>query len=276
MLDDEEFSRLALATNLLSPLSLREIEELAAIRRVPRVTMALQTGAVNEGRLLTAVARTMGMVYRDLQADPPPRAWLHRLPLRLMRAQQVIALGPASPPNQGSVLLGMVDPLNVDALENASKLLQASVVPVLIGPKALGACLEQLMAEEENLQSGAYRAASGSYRVASGDFPAITQTTSRNFPTGPVDAVPRPRNPGQGLHRDTGAFDELPPGDSRQDPRTTKNVAIGGAPLPPPQDALADLFDAHGGSRLQRAIVRCLVEKRILTIADLERAIADE
>lgn len=276
MLDDEEFSRLALASNLLSPLSLREIEELAALRRVPRVTMALQTGAVNEGRLLTLVARSMGLLFRDLQADPPPRTWIHRLPLRLMRAQQVVALGPAPPPNQGSVLLGMVDPLNVDALENASKLLQASVVPVLIGAKALGAFLERLITEEENLASGAYRAASGSYRVASGDFPAITQTTSRNHPTGPADAVPRPRNPGRGLQTDSGAFDELPPGDTRHDQRTTRNVAVGSGPLPPPTDALARLFEDHGGSRLQRAIVRCLVEKRILTIADLERAIAED
>ncbi|TVR03459.1 MAG: hypothetical protein EA398_04875 [Deltaproteobacteria bacterium] len=263
MLDDATFSRIALSYSLLSPAALREVEELATLRKLPRVEVALQTGSVREEQLAQAVARSLNLAYRDLENEPPSTTWARRVPIRILRHHRVVPLGQASAP--GTVLLGMVDPLDIDAQQEAGAHLKAAIEPVVVGRRALDAALATLNdpGHDAPRRSGAAQTTPGSHV---GPLPRSSSADTR-----PGSA--RPVSPHQTVEMEQLDFvgDRHQTHTSRH--QTTRNTRLPRAEDGGLADPLSLLVQRHDSDVLVQGLIEALVARRIVSIADIERAI---
>lgn len=270
MLDDSTFSQIALSYSLLSPAALREVEEFAAMRKQSRVEVALQTGTVKEAQLVQAVARSMGLEWRDLDSEPPPLVWARRMPLRAIRALKAVPLGQDPRDPAGGLRVGMVDPLDVEAQEEVSTLLQAAIVPVVVGRTAFDnavARLARTLADSPGAPAPSAQRTSASQTRPSGEPGARDRGNAARTQPGSTPGIVPPR--------ETMEVEQLPgPGQPGRN-RTTRNVALPAGRVDPPGDPLTVLLQRYDSDALLHGLIEALAARRILSLADLERAIEE-
>jgi type IV pilus assembly protein PilB len=115
--------------------------------RLGRVLISMGIGS--EKDIAVAIAKQLGLEFVDLDDIVPDETALLVLPEHLARRYQLIPLGDAD----GKLRLGMVDPLDVVALDDVRRQLRQDIVPVVISHEAFVRVLNQYPALDDSIRA---------------------------------------------------------------------------------------------------------------------------
>jgi type IV pilus assembly protein PilB len=115
--------------------------------RLGRVLLSM--GAGTEKGISQAIATQLGLEFADLDEIIPEERAMLALPEHLARRYQVLPLGV----HDGKVRVGMVDPLDVVALDDVRHFLGKEIEPLVISPDSFRRMLNQYPALDESLQA---------------------------------------------------------------------------------------------------------------------------
>jgi type IV pilus assembly protein PilB len=143
--------KILLDAGLLTPAQLEQAlrHQDATGERLGRVLVA--TGLASQEQIAQAIARQLGLEFADLAATTIPDEVLTTLPEQLIRRYQVIPLRSKN----GALVVGMVDPLDVVALDDIRRHLKETrdqdVVPAVITPDGFQNAVNRYPALEVSL-----------------------------------------------------------------------------------------------------------------------------
>jgi type IV pilus assembly protein PilB len=115
--------------------------------RLGRVLIGMGVGS--EKDIALAIAKQLGLEFVDLDDIPPDEAALLVLPEHLARRYQLIPLGAVD----GKLRLGMVDPLDVVALDDVRRQLRQDIEPVVISHDGFLRVLNQYPALDDSIRA---------------------------------------------------------------------------------------------------------------------------
>jgi type IV pilus assembly protein PilB len=115
--------------------------------RLGRVLLAMGIGT--EKDIAVAISRQLGMEFVDLDDVVPDEQVLLLLPEHLARRYQILPLGVAD----GKLRVGMVDPLDVLALDDVRRQIKQEIVPVVIAHDGFQRVLNQYPALDDSLRA---------------------------------------------------------------------------------------------------------------------------
>ena len=133
----------------ITPVQLAEAIELQKEGKERLGQILVRMGAVSEKAVGEAVAGQLGLQYVDLDDVLPEEQALLALPEHLARRYQVIPLRQ----NNGKLRVGMVDPLDVIALDDIRRHTGQEIETVVISPGGFQRVLPQYPALDENVQA---------------------------------------------------------------------------------------------------------------------------
>ncbi len=115
--------------------------------RLGRVLIGMGVGS--EKDIALAIAKQLGLEFVDLDDIPPDETALLVLPEHLARRYQLIPLGAVD----GKLRLGMVDPLDVVALDDVRRQLRQDIEPVVISHDGFLRVLNQYPALDDSIRA---------------------------------------------------------------------------------------------------------------------------
>jgi type IV pilus assembly protein PilB len=229
----------------------------------------IKMGMVDENHLVCALAQQIGLPATSLAGRRIAPEVIALVPSRIATQQAVIPLFVKRTGNTGKLFLGMEDPSDIEVLDDLCFRTGLEIQPVMMGPTELGMALDRYYARKEALELGSDDSMSGETTIGERSLGLADSRTvlnssleSRTVPS--VDSDIASPIPGQ-------EPDSLPPM-TRE--RVISIEELGSAL---PEGLLVDVGrvadDTQKTRLVVKAIAQLLVEKQILSLAEIESRI---
>lgn len=144
MLDDARVRKTLVASGLLTPEEVTEIEVIAFRRGLSFYRTAVELDRVQETAAVSHVAGALGVPSVSLEKFTAKPKLMDVLPLDLVRGYRVLPVGLKPRDGELTLFVAMDDPQDLDALEAVSQHCYHPVVPLLAGPIDLDRALERV------------------------------------------------------------------------------------------------------------------------------------
>jgi type IV pilus assembly protein PilB len=229
----------------------------------------IKMGMVDENHLVCALAQQIGLPATSLAGRRIAPEVIALVPSRIATQQAVIPLFVKRTGNTGKLFLGMEDPSDIEVLDDLCFRTGLEIQPVMMGPTELGMALDRYYARKEALELGSDDSMSGETTIGErslglADSRTVLNSSSESRTVPSVDSDIASPIPGQ-------EPDSLPPM-TRE--RVISIEELGSAL---PEGLLVDVGrvadDTQKTRLVVKAIAQLLVEKQILSLAEIESRI---
>lgn len=301
MLDDERIRNTLEATGLASPEDVHEFELLAMRRGISLFRAAIDSGLVPEDKLVAHVAGALGVASVSLRNFTAKPKLVAVLPPNIVKQHRALPVGLKERDGELVLFVAMDDPQDIDALEAIGQCCPHPVSPLLAGPVDLDQAIDRVYPRPEPAASGDQPTIPPVRDPGHDMFAHVLDDLERAQPSEMLSALSLlddiPRNRHSHITPTTGISPIGPAGDHDPPPPAAMQrlssgpfdggvtdfgkPARGGDPSvskagfhragPASSSSLG--LQARSGDELARALVKVLVDRGLVTEAELRAAL---
>lgn len=144
MVDDVQLARQLLDRELVQREQLRQGRQLQLTQGTTLYNALIDHDLVKESAVVEVVADLLSLPWVDMRARTPDFEAVKLLPVEVARRNKAIPLEVRDDAEGTQLLLAMVDPLDIMAMDEVSTEVNLSIQPVLVGPRDLEEALERV------------------------------------------------------------------------------------------------------------------------------------